>query len=214
MPLLLDKIQDTNTRLAVWKVTEPDTFFLEALSLTKDELAAYEEMRPHRQKEWLSSRFLLNKISDDKKRKAISKSELGKPYRKNCNKHISISHSKTFVAVIISDYKVGIDIQVEEEKITRIAHKFINKGENARIPKKKKEDYYHVFWGAKESMYKAYGLKELEFLEHMHLYPFVFRKKQFQARGWVRKNEIAQDYNLFAEKISGTYLVYSILDQE
>lgn len=213
MPLLLDKKLNTNTRLAVWKIDEPNEFFLDALQLTKKELVAYESMRPHRQQEWLSSRYLLDSISDDEKRKAISKSDLGKPFRKNCNKYISISHSRKYAAVIISDYKVGIDIQVNEDKIARIAHKFINEEEQSHIPKKNKEAYYHVFWGAKESMYKAYGLKGLEFRDHMHLYPFVYDRENLELKGWVRKNETTQDYNLYVEKVKKAFLVYCILNQ-
>ncbi len=38
--------------------------------------------------------------------------------------HISITHSHDFSAIIISDETVGIDIELQREKIIRIADKF------------------------------------------------------------------------------------------
>lgn len=214
MPLLLDKTIEKNTRLALWKTEEASHFFSDALQLTKKEVAEIELMRPHRKKEWLSSRFLLDYIASDRVRKQIVKSDLGKPSRKNCNIYISISHSKELTAVIQSDKKVGIDIQKKEDKISRISHKFISSSENSRIPKKKRKDYYHVFWGAKECMYKAYGLRELEFREHMHIYPFVGNNDGFSIKGYVQKENVFQDYDLQVEIIENAFLVYCKLNKE
>jgi len=214
MPLLLYHIIDTHTRVAVWKATEAPDYFLEALMLTSSEQAHYDKMKPHRQKEWLSSRYLLHKISGDEQRTTITKTKLGKPERAHCRKYISISHSKDFTAAVISDRKVGIDIQKPEKKIEKIAHKFISKQEALRLEESRLHDYYHIFWGAKEAMYKAYGLKKLEFREHMHLYPFRVSDTDMEIKGWVRKNGTSQDYQLLVKRIEGTYLVVSMLEKE
>ena len=118
------------------------------------------------------------------------------------------------VAVIISNRSVGIDIQNEVEKITRIQHKFISDSESAKLPQKNLVPYYHVFWGAKESMYKAFGTKELEFKKHMHVYPFSFFKNDLELKGWVRKDNFDMTYNLFVHKIENDYLVYCTECQE
>lgn len=214
MPLLLDRELANNTRLAVWKVKEENSFFLSALGLSKKERTDYDKMRPHRQKEWLSSRYLLHFISAEKERKRLVKTESGKPSIQGCNRFISLSHSKDMVAVMISDDRVGLDIQKEEAKISRIQHKFISEQEYASIPEENLLAYYHVFWGAKESMYKAYGLKELEFKDHMHLYPFRFYKNELEIKGWVRKDMVAQDYDISVERIARSYLIYCIMTKE
>ena len=50
--------------------------------------------------------------------------ELGKPHLKN-GSNISITHSFNFTAIILSDRKVGIDIEKRRDKILKIANKFI-----------------------------------------------------------------------------------------
>ncbi len=51
--------------------------------------------------------------------------EFGKPHLKD-DKYISITHSHHFSAIIISDESVGIDIELQREKIIRIADKFVD----------------------------------------------------------------------------------------
>jgi len=214
MPLLLDRKIDNHSRVAVWKVTEDPSFFLGYLDMTKKEAAAYKEMRPHRQKEWLSSRYLLHLISEDSKRRKITKTKTGKPERVNCPRYISISHSKEYTAVIISEKRTGLDIQKPEKKISRIAHKFISKEEALRIDELYLQDYYHIFWGAKEAMYKAYGLKKLEFRHNMHLFPFIVSGRDIELKGYVDKGAIHQQYDLWVHRLEKTYLVVALLDKE
>jgi len=208
MPLIIDKTLDEQSRLAVWDAQEGNAYFKRSMQLTKAEKEAYLEMKPHRQREWMTSRFLLHYISGDKDRTPIVKTEYGKPYRKDCDRHISVSHSKDKVAVIISDRPVGIDIQNEVAKISRIKHKFISDSEASKLSAHNLIPYYHIFWGAKESMYKAYGIKELEFREHMHVYPFRFFRDDLELKGWVKKDDFDQIYDLYVHKMEKDYLVY------
>lgn len=210
MPLIIDREIGDNTRLAVWDAQEGNAYFKRSMKMTSAEKKAYLLMKPHRQREWMTSRFLLHFISGDKDRTPILKTEFGKPYRKSKDRNISISHSKDKVAVIISDETVGIDIQNEVAKISRIQHKFISEDEHSRLKVKNLIPYYHIFWGAKESMYKAYGIKELDFKDHMHLYPFKFFKNSIEIKGWVKKEEVFQEYDVYAEKIDDDYLVFCL----
>ena len=214
MPLLLERHISPTTRLAIWDVKEEDNFFIAALKLSSEEKRKLELMRPHRKREWLASRYLLVLISDDNPRKEILKSTTGKPFRKACSKHISLSHTKDRVAAIISDKKVGIDIQNEVEKITRIQHKFISSGESRYIKDENKLAYYHIHWGAKESMYKAYGLKELDFKDHMYLYPFEIHMDKLELVGRVTKGAYDEYFDLYCEIIDRYYLVYCILSND
>ena len=142
MPLLLTKRSAHKTSLAAWKITEENDFFLERLNLSSGEVQAYEKMRAHRQREWLSSRYLLHLISGDDKRRKIEKRADGKPFRVQCNRHISISHSGNLVAAVISERFVGVDIQNYVEKIARIQHKFISPEEKSAIPDGEELEYY------------------------------------------------------------------------
>ena len=214
MPLIYDKSLGQNTRILVWESIEDYTFFTNSLQLSSSEISELNLLRPHRKSEWLTSRYLCQLLDNKKLRREIIKDKHNKPYIQDSKKQISISHSKNRVAVIISNTSVGMDIQSHENKICRIRHKFISQEEHLKIDSAHQEESYHIFWGAKECMYKAYGLREIDFKEHMHLYPFQYYMPQLEIKGWLRKNNIKQDYDIYVDKIDDYYLVYSILNNE
>ncbi|NNE26323.1 MAG: 4'-phosphopantetheinyl transferase superfamily protein [Saprospiraceae bacterium] len=214
MPLIFHKDIQHNTSIGVWHIEEAPQFFIQALQLDEKEEAYLETMKSHRRKEWLTSRYLADKLCGGNCRIKIIKDTLGKPSLEDKTHHISISHSRDRVAVIRSDVPVGIDIQHEEQKIVRIHQKFIHTDEIARIDASALIPSYHIFWGAKESMYKAYGKRELDFRQHMHLYPFKYYQSNLELSGWVRKEDIAQDYQIFTDKLDKYYLSYCLLNYD
>lgn len=214
MPLIYKNQIDQNTIAGVWDVSEDTDFFVDNLGLSEAETDSLHAMKPHRVIEWLSSRYLCHILSGCEKRHHIIKDECGKPFLNNHEAHISISHSKNRCAAIISDKLVGIDVQKYEEKISRIQHKFISDNERLHLDQEQSHEAYHIFWGSKECMYKAYGLRELDFKKHMYLYPFKIFQNKLELKGWVRKNDIEQNYNIFVDKLSDFFLIYSILENE
>lgn len=214
MPLLLEKEISGNGTLALWRAEEDEAFFLDTLQLDKKEGVTLSEMKPHRRREWIVSRYLLHKISADKKRTRIEKDEAGRPHRMNCNRFISLSHSKNLVAAIISDRSVGIDIQNHVERISSIQHKFVSPVESTYINNQNELlSYYHILWGSKESMYKSYGKRELDFKKHMHVYPFEIFDSKIEFVGKVEKNNECQFYNLHYQNVNNNYLIYCILNK-
>ena len=99
----------------------------------------------------------------------------GKPHLKDKN-YLSISHSFTFTAIIISKKKpVGIDVEKQRDKIVKIAHKFTPIEEYNTIANHEAlVSKLTVVWGAKESLYKIYGKKKLRFLHHIYIEDFSF----------------------------------------
>ncbi len=99
--------------------------------------------------------------------------EFGKPYLKDGN-HISITHSHDFTGIIVShESEVGIDIEMQRDKILKIAYKFTPIEEyktlantDAIIRK------LTIVWGAKEALYKIYAQKGLSFLQHIDVKEF------------------------------------------
>jgi len=211
MPLIFENKIENHTRIAVWQSDEEESFFLKALNLGTEEIDFLHSMKPHRQREWLTSRYLVHLMTNSEARIPIDKDYCGKPSLKNRQQHISLSHSRNHVAVAYSMHCVGIDIQHHEEKIVRIKDKFISAKELEKVDRENLIDAYHIFWGAKECMYKAYGKKELDFRKHMHLYPFKCYQENLELKGWVRKKEIIQDYDIMAKKLEDYYLVYAQL---
>ena len=191
----------------LWHTSEPDEYFLENMEIYSNERAEFDKLKSSKRSEWLSSRYLLHLLSQRSIRGACKKDEYGKPYLENSPYFISISHSADYTAVIASSKLVGIDIQVITSKIERIISRFAKESEYAQYNSLL---HYHVIWGAKEAMYKAYGKKSLDFKKNMHVESFDYKAEGFFFRGYVEKGEIFQNYTLFCRQFQDLILVYAI----
>ena len=97
----------------------------------------------------------------------------GKPHLKD-GKHISISHSFTFSGVAISDAEIGVDIEMQRDKIGIIAHKFIDY--EFDYLDKSSENYIRKLtasWCIKESLYKLFATPGMMFRDHFFVIPFM-----------------------------------------
>lgn len=133
------------------------------------EYAEKEELSQKREIELKGKLFLLEKLLD--KKPDLAYDEKGKPYLHNDKRHISVSHSHDMLAIIINDYEAtGIDIELVRNKVLKIKHKFLTSqelqdaGDNV--------EKLLIYWAAKETLYKIYGLKEVDFIENLFVNPF------------------------------------------
>jgi phosphopantetheinyl transferase (holo-ACP synthase) len=125
-------------------------------------------LSPRKKSEWLATRELLFRIGKFPERIECIYDDFGKPFLKDSDKHISVSHSGSWAAAAISDMPCGIDIQEYSKTVERIREKFVTNEELGRTEMlKNRLHHLHVIWGAKECMYKAYGKRKLEFREHI-----------------------------------------------
>lgn len=210
MPLKL-KISDVDdTTVIVWETLEEPHFFEQALEIGNEQKQQLEPKSKKQKLEWLSTRYLIKLYLPDFLLENLTKDKYGKPYINNSDKFISISHSHSFASVIISRNVVGIDIQKIHPKIDRISHKFINPEEFEFIEDQDKLTHMHIIWGAKESMYKGYGKKELRFKEHMSVKPYSLQLGTTSFRGNVCKEDVKQSYILKTRAINDYILVYAI----
>ena len=209
MPQIYHKYLETEGELGLWKIEEDELFFYRQMSLSKVEQKQLEKIKGHRRLEWLASRWLLHKMSGRKFRGACLKDEFGKPYLQNSLFEISISHSRKIAAVIAAPVLVGIDIQKIVGKINSIAHKFMRPEETNSLNDETKLVHLHVYWGAKEALYKAYGRRALDFKQHIHIEPFSFSTKGGQFVGKIIKDEYFASFQLWYELIDDFVLVYA-----
>lgn len=124
----------------------------------------------------------------------------GKPYLKD-GRHISISHSHEFSAIVLSDENVGIDLEMQREKIIRIAEKFANEP-FVFAAKENTEDFIGkltVVWGIKEAIFKIRNEEGISFKDHVHVQPFEIKDKKCRAE--LHFNNIVQQYTIFFEEI-------------
>ena len=181
MPLYKTITVDKDTYLAIWKVTETEDFLWKGVELTPYCQNRFDRMKSqmHR-RAFLSIRHLLSEYGY--KDADLNYDENGKPHL-NDGSFISITHSHNFTGIILSKEKeVGIDIEMQRDKILRIAHKFTPFEEyktlanTAAIIRK-----LTIVWGAKESLYKILSQKGLSFLHHINVKDFSFEKQKTTA---------------------------------
>jgi|TARA_B110000908_G_scaffold4259_1_gene5534 phosphopantetheinyl transferase len=194
MPLYKTITVNDFTKVLIWKIQESLEDLTLDIELTENSQSRLASMKSVlHQKGFLSIRHLLkqaNYVDAD-----VYYDEFGKPHLKNGN-FISITHSFTFTAIIISKKDiVGIDIEKQRDKIVKIAHKFTPFEEYKTIAN---HDALvcklTIVWGAKESLYKIYGKKKLLFLHHIYIEEFAFSDKKttgiIKYEGHVSKHKI------------------------
>ncbi len=211
MPII-HKTITANFRLGVWEVKEPEVFFTETYSYTSDDLNDIVKKHVSHRLQLLASRAVLYdmKLSDGGYK--IVKDDHGKPHLVNIQGDISFTHSHSHAAAIYSKTRlVGIDIQIGTDKIARIARKFVSEMENDYISIHDNTiDYHHVLWGAKESMYKAYGRRKVEFRDNLFVDSFVYHPKGGHITGRVQMPDYEGDFDIYYSKIGDYYMVYCI----
>lgn len=173
MPLYKRITVDEHTKVFIWKVEEPLTWLSEGIELTPNCQVRVDGMKSEiHQRGFMSIRHLLAEagyVDQD-----LYYDDLGKPHLKD-GKHISITHSFNFTGIIVSDEEVGIDIEMQRDKILKIANKFTPleeyhtvANEEALIRK------LTIVWGGKESIYKLMAEPGLGFLQHINITDFDF----------------------------------------
>lgn len=123
-----------------------------------------------RRREWLISRLLLNEALPGL---SLSHLPTGKPLIAD-GPCISFSHCLNRGVLLVAARSCGCDIQVEEEKIMRIRHRFANAAEHEAAPGDSSDAlrYYTLLWSAKEAIFKCFG-ERVDFAGHISIRPFT-----------------------------------------
>ncbi|MFI3315749.1 MAG: 4'-phosphopantetheinyl transferase superfamily protein [Rikenellaceae bacterium] len=104
---------------------------------------------PARRREFVFTRALLSNIAQGED---IVYLENGAPILQSEKYHISISHSSLAVAIMISDFECGIDIELLNRNFKRVAKKYITPSDAPA-----QSDYeLAAVWAAKEAIYKLH----------------------------------------------------------
>lgn len=171
MPLFYQQNINESTRLAIWKIEEPEDFFNVKVSLQR------EITHPHKRLQHLAGRYLLPFLYADFPHHEIEIATTRKPFLPNEQYHFSISHCGNFAAAIVSSrYRVGADLEFITPRLENIRNKFLHSDEmrfiNSR-PQNQRLQLLSIIWSAKEAMYKWYGQGEVNFAEMMRTFPFT-----------------------------------------
>ena len=183
------------TKLGIWKIEEPEGFFLKKVPLQR------EITHPHKRLQHLAGRYLLQYLFPDFPYEEILIADTRKPYLPYEQYHFSISHCGDYAAAIVSsEQRVGIDIEMVSERVSKISHKFLHTTESDFIRKQSNEHDSHpdhqttrqltVAWSAKEAVFKWWGWGGIDFSEHILLEPFSPGNNGLINTVFLRESEV------------------------
>ncbi len=190
MPIIRIIKPNDNTIVGIWKITETLDNLYESVSLssTSKQLLEARNSRIHKL-QFLSVRAILV--------------ELG-----YSDEDLYYKHSNLFSCVIISDLKVGIDVQENNEKIGRIAKKFI--GYETSYLTQDDLNRISIVWNIKESIYKIANIKELDYKTHSLVIPFnLCDNFTYSWLIYKKLKERYVSYFLKIENYSFAYLIHT-----
>ena len=208
MPLYKVISHDIDTQVFIWKITELESELKETVVLKEKHQARLDGMlsEQHR-KGFLSVRKLLQAAGYEDE--DLTYDSNGKPHLSD-GKHISITHSYEFSAIIISTKNVGIDLEMKREKIIKIAHKFIETEFDFLDTNHQYIEQLSVIWGAKETLYKMCNSRSLSFKQDMHIQPFSLIDDTGKALVDCKELDFANQFIFHFESFENYTLVYAL----
>ena len=185
MPLYKVVLLSKTTKLYLWKITEDLSELRSQIRLKNSSIARLESMKSEsHQKGFLAVRMLLqhNEYDDFD----LYYDAFGKPHIKpqGCfvkDVEISISHSNDFSAIVISQEKVGLDLEQIKDKTLRIAPRFMDVSHLDNLSKEEKIKKATVIWGIKESIFKIKNEQGISFPNHIFEDDFSLEEKKSKA---------------------------------
>jgi phosphopantetheinyl transferase len=204
MGLYLKRNLDSYTILGVWQVAETNEEL--EVFLTADQIFELQKYKnPKRRKEKLAARVLLNKLVGEKAQ--IFYDRNGKPHLAFSPYSISISHSKDYVAIVLSlKSNVGVDIQYMSDKIYRVVPRFLHDDEYQNINPSFPDHSLHVHWCAKEALYKIHGKKQLNFANQLRVEPFRL-KDEGKIKGKILNDNEQKECELNYSSMDDNYML-------
>lgn len=162
MPLVYQQNINDATKIAVWKITESEIFFLQQVPLQREIRHVYKRLQH------LAGRLLLKKMYPEFPVAIIRTAESKKPYLEEDPFHFSISHCSNYAAAIVSKKnRVGVDVELPSAKVKNIIPKFLTVEESSLLPAALVMQTATLFWSVKETIYKWHSTPGLDFKKDM-----------------------------------------------
>lgn len=193
-----------STTIYLWKITETFEDLFDEVQLKDINLIRLKTMKSElHQRAFLSVRKLLNHCGYTDFDLIYDQS--GKPFLKDAlrqaqgDRHISISHSHEFSAIVLSDENIGIDLELVKEKVLRIAPRFMDVSHLEGLSEIDQMRKATVVWGIKEAIFKVKNETGISFPDHIAESPFLLSDKKCTAE--LNFNNSIQHYAIFFEAI-------------
>ena len=204
MPIIEDLNLLSKTRLIIWEITEDLEDLRSGVILDKDsvKLLADRKSEIHK-KQFLAIRNILKEISVHNQN--LKYDEFGRPFLTD-DKNISITHSGNYAALIISDQKVGIDIEVVGDSILKITNKFLET--ELIYPQVLEKEAALIYWNIKESVFKLVKNSGVDFKKNIIVLPLDFKNNC--TKSWYLNEDTIDSFDSYF-KISKNYTLAYVI---
>ncbi|MBP7504143.1 MAG: 4'-phosphopantetheinyl transferase superfamily protein [Prolixibacteraceae bacterium] len=170
MPLLQTIITEEYA-LGVWLLSEQEEEWRQLLQAARPGFALPPHLRSEKQRrEFAATRLLLHALLGEIPDMAYA--HTGKPFLPGDTRHISLSHSASLAAAILSPFPAGIDTEETTRHVESIAPRFLSDQEldwTTHTPNPRKAQIF--CWSAKESLYKMMDQPGADFRSQLHIPP-------------------------------------------
>jgi 4'-phosphopantetheinyl transferase len=205
MPLHSIINHDSSTKIYLWKISESfDALFSEIILNENSKIRLQSMKSEMHQRGFLSVRKLLQEAGYSDFDLFYDAS--GKPNLVDEN-HISISHSHEFATLIISNKPVGIDLEIQKEKILKIAPKFMDSCHLENLSHEDQIKKATVVWGIKEAIFKIKNIEGISFKNH--IFEDEFQLKDNKTFAQLRFENKIENFEIHFQEIENYILVYS-----
>lgn len=193
--------------IEVWNFTESEAFLLSQLALSEpDKQSILSLQLSKRRLEKLACRYALQDLLRHHEIPvnitSLSYSGTGAPQLTPL--FISFSHSNNYAAVALSFLSpIGIDIEKIGHRLQNIYSHFLNEQEISEIDTQN-ERLLHYYWGAKEAIYKAHAIGEINYQADIHILPIETQQ------AYLINNGQKTNYHLFHRETDGNCMVVAV----
>ena len=186
MPLIYHHQINSATKIGVWHITEEENFFLNYVPLQRS------ITHPHKRLQHLAGRYLLRELFPEFPLSLIIIADTRKPFLEDDVFHFSISHCGDYAAAIVSTQnRVGVDIEIPHAKIEKIQHKFLSENEKNILNNTAGDNIEKLTmaWSIKEAMFKWYGTGQVDFIEDMNIVALTNNNSGYDADCFFKKEK-------------------------
>lgn len=207
MPLIFKENFQEDCVFGIWEIKENYDELLSQIHLFPGERERLNGFRSEARKiEFLSVRILLKSLSGTNLQ--IVYSDRKKPFLHQSDYRITISHSRSLTAIMLSKIKkVGLDLEFMSHKISRVQHKFINDDEQITSDPEIIKYHLYVHWCAKEALYKLCDKQDINFKKNLTIEPFEPEDCGI-IQGWVDNKFWHDKFELYYFTINNYVIVY------
>ncbi|MBQ0080629.1 MAG: 4'-phosphopantetheinyl transferase superfamily protein [Alistipes sp.] len=149
-----------------------------------------------RQSEILGSKMILNNALGQVQ---LLHDSFGGPILENNSLSVSISHSRTMLAVALSKFPCGIDIEEKDRNFIRVTPKYLSQSEIELL--QSIPDGYAIAWCTKEALYKYQRTEKIDMLKHIRIIDINLDERSLHC-SILDRRPIEVKYNYYSNCIA------------